>query len=368
MTRRDDGVARPFVALILGVAVLVGSLTAGVVLADNPTTTSSPTSTTTTTTVPRERPQAGWAVAADSGRGVMVDVTTVRVGAASFRVARFRARATLLRWHVGLGDPAAWSRAPADAAPSIDWTVEGPPGVLAVFNGGFKQHDSPGGAMADGLTLEAPVRGRMTIAVDAAGHWAMGVWGAAGFPPAHFRPVSYRQNLGPLVAGGAPTPAASAPVTTWGSPLGGVPAEPRTGLGVDRNGNLLFVATMSAVLPIQLARALLRAGAVSAMELDINPYWPILGVALRARHHPAGGYAIGLAGSQHSPTVYDTGWIRDFFVVLAEPSTWGCEWTGPGLHAGAVPQPQPLRPVGRCAGVGSAVAGTRATTTAGPGR
>ena len=33
---------------------------------------------------------------------------------------------------------------------------------------------------------------------------------------------------------------------------------------------------MTGVRPIQLARALVAAGAVRAMQLDINPEWPIL--------------------------------------------------------------------------------------------
>jgi hypothetical protein len=335
--------------VVIALAVLSGVLTIGAVRHAGPTSSNS-SAPSTTTTVARERPQAGWAVASASGRGVMADFTTVTVNGARFRVVRMRARTTFLRWHVGLGDPALYARVPVDAGPSVDWPNEGPAGVVAIFNGGFKQAAQAGGAMADGLTLVAPTTGRMTIALDAAGHWVMGVWGQ-NLPRVGFHVVSYRQNLAPLVRGGAPTGAASGPVLTWGSPLGQVPAEPRTGLGVDRQGNLLYVATMQQVLPIQLATALVRAGALNAMELDINPFWPILGVPLVERHHPGVNYAIGLAGSQHSATVYDSGWIRDFFVALAEPSRWTCQWTGPGVHAGAVPQPQHLRRAGNCARV-----------------
>ena len=191
----------------------------------------------------------------------------------------------------------------------------------------------------------------MTIAVDAAGHWAMGVWGAPDFPPKGFEPVSYRQNLVPLVLDGAPTPAASGPVGAWGSVLGPSPAVARTGLGEDARGNLLYVATMDPVLPIQLARALVKAGAVSAMQLDINPYWPILGVTRAPVHGAHAGYPLQLAGSHHDAAVYNTGWIRDFFVAMAEPSTWTCNWASAGLGALGAPRPQPLRPVGDCSGV-----------------
>jgi hypothetical protein len=49
----------------------------------------------------------------------------------------------------------------------------------------------------------------------------------------------------------------------------------RTGLGVDANGNLLYLAAPDQAAPT-LARLLVHAGAVRAMELDINPEWPIL--------------------------------------------------------------------------------------------
>ncbi len=353
--------ALPRAALVVAITVLASALVASSAWWSHGVTTTT-TAPTTTTTIARERPQRGWAVASTSGRGVLVDVTTVAVGGASFRVVRLRARTTLLRWHVGLGDPRAWMRVPSDAGPSIDWPVEGPPGVVAVFNGGFKQSAGAGGAMADGLVLEPPIAGRMTIALDAAGHWAMGVWGAA-FPPKGFHPISYRQNLVPLVRGGAPTAAASGPVGAWGSVLGPRPEVPRTGLGVDAKGNLLYVATMDDVLPLQLARALVRAGALEAMQLDINPYWPIAGATRAPVHGSHAHYPIQLPGSHHDADVYNTGWIRDFFVAMAEPSTWTCDWTGAGLGEGAVPRPQGLSLTGDCSGVTPVRPPTTTTTS-----
>jgi hypothetical protein len=348
VTRRGrSAVPLTLVGVLLAASTATAALSAP--RASDPTTTSSSAllaATTTTTTIPRERAQAGWAVAEDSARGVMVDTRRVTVGSATFRVVRLRRRSTLLRWHVGLGEPYRWQSAPADAGPRIDWAHEGAAGVVAVFNGGFKQAANAGGAMADGVVMMPPVRGRATVAIDAGGQWAMGTWGA-NFPPAGFAVVSYRQNLVPLVVGGAPTAAAAAGgAAVWGSPLGNRPAQARTGLGVDARGNLLFAATMTPVLPVDLARALVAAGARYAMELDINPYWPILGVPLHPLHRPGGPYAIQLPGAMHPATIYDTGWTRDFFVALAEPGPWGCSWRGPGLGPGGAARAQPLRKVG----------------------
>ncbi|HEV2426641.1 MAG TPA: hypothetical protein VGS61_00300, partial [Acidimicrobiales bacterium] len=128
-----------------------------------------------------------------------------------------------------------------------------------------------------------------------------------------------------------------------GDPLHEVPLQPRTGLGVDARGTLIDVATMDPVDALDVARALVDAGAVVGMQLDINPYWPIQGAASRPRHAPTGLYAVQLPGATHSALVYDSGWIRDFFVALAEPDSWSCAWRAPGLRRGGAARPQPLR-------------------------
>jgi hypothetical protein len=301
---------------------------------------------TTTTTFRVERPQANWQVATASPRGVMVDYRMIDVAGVQFRALRLRARTTLLRWHIGSTDPPArYGTVPADAGPSIDWANEGPPGVLAVFNGGFKVGAHAGGSMVDGVTLSPMIRGDMTLAINAAGHWKMGMW-APGFPGPTFHATAYRQNLSPLVANGTLTAAAlSSDEFIWGSPLNNVPLQPRTALGIDVRGNLVYVATMSDVSPALVGRALLAAGAVEGMQLDINPFWPILGGAFSPLHRP-GNYPVQIPYAEHNPTIYNTGWQRDFFVALAEPATWRCAWTSPGLRGTlTVAQPQPLREV-----------------------
>lgn len=303
---------------------------------------------TTTTTQPPEKAQAGWSVASTSSRGVLVDYKDLVVDGAKFRAIRLRARTTLLRWHVGSTDPALHASVPVDANQHIDWTNEGLAGVVAVFNGGFKQSAKAGGEVVDNVTLVPLVKGDMTIALDASGHWEMGVWGSANFPSKKFVATTYRQNLGPMVLNGQPTSAVlSKSFMAWGDPLKEHPATPRTGLGVDAKGNLVFVASETGVLPVDIAKALVAAGAVSGMELDMNPYWPILGAAKSPQHFAPGTYPVQLPGGGHSPTIYATGWERDFFVALAEPNAWTCSWQAPGIsttQTGA--QPQPLKTVG----------------------
>jgi hypothetical protein len=299
-------------------------------------------------TTPEAR-QAGWTPVSASSRGVMVDFRDVNVNGAVFRIIRLRARTTLLRWHVGSIDPNAWAQAPPDAAPSFDWPTEGPPGVVAAFNGAFKQSARAGGAVVDGVVMIHLVVGYMTIALDRAGHWELGAWGAKNFPTKGFHPISYRQNLGPLVLNAAVTQgAASSNWRQWGSPLNNNPLTARTGLGVDANGNLIYVATMTPVMPVTLAGALVRAGAVTGMELDINPFWPIAGASVQRLHASTGQFAVQLPGSQHNASIYDNGWQRDFFVALAEPNSWVCRWQSSGvLSAVHHVQPQPLRIAGK---------------------
>jgi len=273
----------------------------------------------------------------------MVDFRNIVVGGVSFRALRLRARTTLVRWHVGSSDPAHPPTLPLDAGPAIDWSSEGRAGVVAVFNGGFKQAANAGGSQVDGVTLVPMLAHRMTIALDAAGHWAMGLWDSPNFPPRGFQAIAYRQNLVPLVWNHRVTAAGmSSNWRQWGDPLGEVPPEPRSALGVDARGNLVYVATMHPILAPALGAALVQAGAVMGMELDINPYWPILGAPFAPLHRP-GTLPVQLPLAQHSPTIYETGWERDFFVALAEPNAWRCEWTSAGLRAPlGRPQPQPL--------------------------
>ena len=49
----------------------------------------------------------------------------------------------------------------------------------------------------------------------------------------------------------------------------------RTGVGVDRRGNLIFAVANDQTV-ISIAQILVHAGAVRAMEFDINPEWHTL--------------------------------------------------------------------------------------------
>jgi hypothetical protein len=67
--------------------------------------------------------------------------------------------------------------------------------------------------------------------------------------------------------------------------------------------------------PADLAAALIRAGAVKGMELDINPEWVQLDVAA----HPGHALTAAIPGQQRPADQFLIGWIRDFITVLAPP-------------------------------------------------
>ena len=98
----------------------------------------------------------------------------------------------------------------------------------------------------------------------------------------------------------------------------GGPSVARTAIAVNKGGDVLY-AVGKPLLPIDLARGLVAAGAVRAMEMDINPFWPISGASATPMHAP-GPFKVDNPYSQHDPAVYATGWIRDYFVVMAEPA------------------------------------------------
>jgi hypothetical protein len=83
-------------------------------------------------------------------------------------------------------------------------------------------------------------------------------------------------------------------------------------VGQDAAGNIIYAGGIS-LLPADLSAALLSAGAVNAMQLDINPEWVQLDLT-----GAAGGPLVAQVPGQNRPaSQYVSGWTRDFFVVMA---------------------------------------------------
>ncbi len=134
-----------------------------------------------------------------------------------------------------------------------------------------------------------------------------------GGPPAA-NVVLARQNLPMIVDNGRPNPHLSTNGAAWGWTLGNSIRVWRSGIGVDRRGDLVYVAAPTQTV-MSLASALIRAGAVRALELDINVYWPTFDYYRRAGGQRPVKF---LPNSQHPGlTRYLTPDDRDFFAVYA---------------------------------------------------
>ncbi len=128
---------------------------------------------------------------------------------------------------------------------------------------------------------------------------------------AGLRIYSVRQNLSLLVRNGHPAAALGA-WTYWGATLSGGELVARSALGENAKGQLIYVASMSAS-PADLATALVRFRARSAMELDINPEWVQLAYAKK----PGWRLQAGVTGQARPADQYLIGWTRDFIAVMA---------------------------------------------------
>jgi hypothetical protein len=143
--------------------------------------------------------------------------------------------------------------------------------LVAAFNAGFRMGDAQGGYYTDGRTVLPLRAGAASYVVYANGTSTVGAWdeGVSMTPDV----VSVRQNLDLLVNNGQPVPGLRVTDTTrWGNTLGGAVYVYRSGLGVTANGALVYVGGPGLNIT-DLADLLVRAGAVRAMELDINTDW-----------------------------------------------------------------------------------------------
>jgi hypothetical protein len=282
--------------------------------ASNTTTTAAPSTTTTTTTTPE---QPGWTVVSRLPSGIAVDSQSApQSNGDSVTVLRFHAGLVHFAFHVGTEDPPTGSAVlPADAQPAIGAAEQQQ--LLAAFNGGFAMVHAclpcgVGGMEVGGQVLVPLVPGMASLVLDPNGVASMGVWGQ-GFPPTGAAVSGVRQTLPPLVSGGQPSPNVG-DVSAWGATLGGGATTARSAVGIDAHGNVLYAGSMSA-LPSDMANALVSAGAVTAMELDINPEW------VQADTAPSPGAPLSAAvPNQNRPAdQYISGWTRDYVTVLAGP-------------------------------------------------
>jgi hypothetical protein len=205
---------------------------------------------------------------------------------------------------------------PGMQEPSVPLPARGPSEVpmslrsklVATFNSGFKLADSGGGFVWHGHTYAPMQNGIATIVRYSDGSVNVIRWESG--PDAPSNVVWARQNLPLIVDNGRPNPNLNNSAQ-WGATLGNQALVWRSAVGVDRRGNLLYVAGPDQGLA-SLATTMIHAGAVRAMEMDINTYWTSL---ITYRYPGARDPANLLAIMDRSPLRYLTPDDRDFFAV-----------------------------------------------------
>jgi Phosphodiester glycosidase len=218
-------------------------------------------------------------------------------------VAWFDHTRTALAYYPGRYEPpSATLRGPMEVPTGQRWRL------LATFNSGFIYNDGLNGDALDGHVNEPLKDGLATLVAWKDGSVNIVSWKGASAPGPG---VAFaRQSLPLIIDHGKLNPQLSLG-TEWGYTLGNAVRVWRTGIGVDRRGNIIYAAA-DAQTVITLAHILKRAGAVRAMELDINPEWPTL---ITYRHHGGLLPTKVVPNYQQPSTRYLVPDDRDFFAV-----------------------------------------------------
>jgi hypothetical protein len=288
----------------------------------NGTTSSTVTSSTTTTTVPLDKPPtitlAVTPAQTNEGRWIPRDMWHSGVPlifSSHFRlnvndpsivayVTWIRSSSTRLGLYLGYEGPgpSSLSRGP-EMVP-----LTGRSNLLATFNSGFYEKDSAEGFFTHNRLYFPMKKGHATLVEYTNGTIDIVNWTGPARPGLNV--LMARQNLHLLLNDAKVSPA-TAIGANWGVTLHGVPAVWRTAVGVDAHGNLMYLAAPSQTAA-SLARALQRVGAVRAMQLDINPEWPIF---VTYTHAGAGGPRLFVPNPNQVANRFLYTSTKDFFAV-----------------------------------------------------
>lgn len=182
--------------------------------------------------------------------------------------------------------------------------------LVAAFDGGFQYKDGQYG-MIVGSTTYLPLKNDLATLV--------------GHNDGRIEIVKYegqdlgndvafvRQNCPMLIEDGVIGTQNDANKKLWGRTITTDIYTWRSGIGITANGNLIF-AVGNALVPSTLAAALKSAGAVNAMQLDINPNWVRFNIFndFSNNHYTSVLVMQGLVDGSYS---YLHGYKKDFFYI-----------------------------------------------------
>jgi hypothetical protein len=219
----------------------------------------------------------------------------------------FDQRLVQLRLHSGTVDAgtAGWRFGAAVAGPEL-------PTLVAAFNGGFRLSTGAGGFMSYGRVAVPLTDGLGSIVTYTNGVSDIGAW-HRGVPAAGRQVASVRQNLPLLIDHGSAAPNLGC-LSCWGATLGGVVDPARSALGITADGRLVW-AGGEHLTAGDLAQALLGAGVVRAVELDINPEW-VAGYVYGHRGGVGPPAPVPVVPGQNGvPGQFLAPYSRDFFTI-----------------------------------------------------
>lgn len=182
--------------------------------------------------------------------------------------------------------------------------------LVAAFDGGFQYRDGEYGMIVDGKTY-LPLKNDLGTVV--------------GYKNGEVKIIDYigqdlgsnvafvRQNCPILITDGRLGVDDPKNKKLWGRTMTSSIYTWRTGLGINKKGNILF-AVGNSLTPTTLAAALKMAGATDAIQLDINPNWVRFNI-----FNPKGNGEYDskplTRDLKNGATAYLTGYSKDFFYV-----------------------------------------------------
>jgi len=168
--------------------------------------------------------------------------------------------------------------------------------LVAAFNSGFKFQDTAGGYYAEGRTAVPLVDGQASFVIMADGTATVADWGRDVHMGPGVRAV--RQSLQLIVDGGHPSvDLTSNTQGAYGTRRQQLQYTWRSGVGTDGHGGLVYVAGAGLDLRT-LAAALVDAGAVRGMQLDIHDNKSTFNV-----FRPDAGMPAGTVGTKLMPNM-----------------------------------------------------------------
>jgi hypothetical protein len=203
---------------------------------------------------------------------------------------RFDQRFTHLDLHSGVNDGGAGGWTYGDHITRREIHL-----VVAAVNGGFKLTYKDVGFVS-GRRVAVPLKpGLASIVMYRDGVSDIGAW-HEGVPSAGRPVLSVLQNQHLLVNNGEPAATVNGClIACWGETIGSVTTVARSGIGITADGQIVWAAGEQ-LSPAGIAHALVVAGAVRAVELDINPFW-VAGYLYV--HRPSGPEPAPVVPGQH---------------------------------------------------------------------